>query len=156
MNPTPWIRRALLLGALGAALVAADTPNVQELMTPEEFQASGLAKLSPSELDALNAWLLRYTAHEAPIVRKTSPEVKREAVDTPSPTIHSQIDGAFTGWNGKTLFRLKNGQVWKQRLSGTYRTKLTDPEVEIYQKYFGLYWMKIVETGRSVGVAPAE
>ena len=151
-----WLRTALLLGALGTtAFVSADAPKVQELMTPAEFQASGLDKLSPAELDALNAWLLRYTAVDAPIVRKTSPEVKREAVDTPPPVIHSQIDGTFSGWRGKTLFKLKNGQVWKQRLSGEYRINLTDPEVEIYQKYFGLYWMKIVATGRSVGVSPA-
>ena len=151
-----WPRAALLLGVLSAGFASADAPKVQDLMTPAEFHASGLDKLSPVELDALNTWLLRYTAVDAPVVRKTSPEVKREAADTPPQVIHSQIDGKFSGWSGKTLFKLKNGQVWKQRLSGDYRTTLTDPEVEIYQKYFGFYWMKIVETGRSVGVAPAD
>jgi hypothetical protein len=145
----------LLIAVLGAAFVAADTPKVQDLMTPEEFQSSGLDKLTPAELEALNAWLLRYTAHDAPVVRKTSPEVKREVADAKPQVIHSQIEGTFEGWSGKTLFRLKNGQVWQQRLPGTYKASLVEPEVEVYQKYLGFYWLKIVQTGRAVGVAPA-
>jgi hypothetical protein len=39
-------------------------------MTPEEFDASGLEKLSPQEIEALNRWIVRYTAHEAPEVRR--------------------------------------------------------------------------------------
>ncbi len=29
--------------------------------------------------------------------------------------IRAQIVGKFTGWSGKTLFRLTNGQFWMQR-----------------------------------------
>ena len=123
-------------------------------MTPEEFTASGLSKLSPDELAALNAWLVRYTAHDAPVVRQTSPEVKRAVAETPPTVIHTQIDGAFDGWSGKTVFHLKNGQTWKQRLPGSYRVSLQDPEVEIEARTLGFYWMKVVQTGVSVGVAP--
>lgn len=28
--------------------------------------------------------------------------------------IKSQIDGEFTGWDGDTLIKLVNGQVWQQ------------------------------------------
>jgi len=28
--------------------------------------------------------------------------------------IHSQIDGAFNGWDGNTVVKLANGQVWQQ------------------------------------------
>ena len=140
-----------------AVSLSADGPKVQDLMTPEEFDASGLHKLTPAELDALNRWLVRYTAHEAPLVRQMSPEVKKEvATATTAPKIiHSQIDGTFEGWSGKTLFHLKNGQTWRQRLPGTYRVLLTDPEVEISQRALGFYWMKVVSTGISVGVTPA-
>lgn len=137
-----------------AATLAADGPKVQELMTPDEFAASGLDKLTPAELEALNRWLLRYTAHEAPVVRQTSPEVKKEVAATPPKVIHSQIDGNFEGWTGKTLFHLKNGQTWRQRLPGQYRVSLTDPEVEISQRYLGFYWMKVLPTGVSIGVTP--
>lgn len=28
--------------------------------------------------------------------------------------IESHIDGAFTGWSGGALFKLRNGQLWQQ------------------------------------------
>src|SRR6266496_5955870 len=34
--------------------------NIQEMMTPEEFRAAGLNKLSPDELQKLDAWLQGY------------------------------------------------------------------------------------------------
>jgi hypothetical protein len=123
-------------------------------MTPEEFNASGLSKLTPDELAALNAWLIRYTAHDAPVVRQTSPEVKHAVAETPPTVIRTQIDGAFAGWSGKTVFHLKNGQTWRQRLPGTYHASLQDPEVEIAPRTLGFYWMKVIETGQSVGVTP--
>lgn len=32
-----------------------------------------------------------------------------------SDVVESQIDGEFKGWRGETSYRLKNGQVWRQR-----------------------------------------
>ena len=31
-----------------------------------------------------------------------------------SSTIESQIDGTFEGWDGETIFKLTNGQIWQQ------------------------------------------
>lgn len=28
--------------------------------------------------------------------------------------IESQIEGAFTGWSGETIYKLTNGQIWQQ------------------------------------------
>ena len=36
------------------------SPSVQDVMTPGEFKAAGLNKLSPEELQKLNAWLQGY------------------------------------------------------------------------------------------------
>jgi len=156
MNTPRWIAVWWFATSFAATAFAADL-SIQNLMTPDEFDESGLRKLTPAELEALNEWLVRYTAHQAPFVRQTSPDVKKEAaVATPPQTIRTQIDGHFNGWSGKTTFRLKNGQVWRQRLPGVYVASLTDPEVEIYQKALGFYFMKILSTGVSVGVAPAE
>ena len=32
----------------------------------------------------------------------------------PSDVIESQIDGEFEGWEGETIFKLTNGQIWQQ------------------------------------------
>src|SRR2546427_11458076 len=34
--------------------------SIKEMMSPEEFKAAGLNKLSPEELEKLNAWLQGY------------------------------------------------------------------------------------------------
>ncbi len=47
----------LLMPARLAAQVAPDTTAPTAMMTPVQFKAAGLAKLSPDELRALNAWL---------------------------------------------------------------------------------------------------
>ncbi|MFZ6695202.1 hypothetical protein ACO0J1_05425 [Stenotrophomonas acidaminiphila] len=36
--------------------------------------------------------------------------------------IESKIDGEFTGWEGETVFKLMNGQVWQQ-IDGRYKYK---------------------------------
>jgi hypothetical protein len=125
-------------------------PGIEKLMSPEEFSASGLGKLSDDELQALDAWLLRYTAGDAAILRERDPEV-REAVKATE--IISRITGDFTGWNGETLFRLENGQVWRQRLQGKYRYNgPPNPEIRIHRNFLGFYMMTLVEEDKSVGV----
>jgi hypothetical protein len=32
----------------------------------------------------------------------------------PTEVIESQIDGEFKGWDGETIFKLANGQIWQQ------------------------------------------
>jgi hypothetical protein len=64
----------------------------------------------------------------------------------------SKIDGSFTGWAGKTVFNLQNGQVWQQRQSGKYFYPADNPEVEIHQNWAGYYRLKLLATGRSVPV----
>jgi hypothetical protein len=45
------------------------------------------------------------------------PTVAALSVTAPAPggaVVDSHIDGDFTGWDGETVFRLQNGQVWQQ------------------------------------------
>jgi hypothetical protein len=119
-------------------------------MSPEEFSASGLDKLSDKELEALDDWLLLYTAGEAAILREDNTEVREAAKEA---EILTRIEGDFRGWSGDTVFRLENGQVWRQRLQGKYRySGPPNPEVKIQRNFLGFYMMTVVESGKSVGV----
>ena len=125
-------------------------PGIEQLMSPEEFAASGLDKLSAEELQALDDWLLVYTAGEAAILRTDNTEVREAAKET---EITSRIQGDFKGWSGETVFRLENGQVWRQRLQGKYRYRgPANPEVKIHRNFLGFYMMTLVEADKSVGV----
>ncbi len=143
---------ALGLSVFLAAFAVAkdnDRPDIKKLMTAEEYFAAGMDKLNDQEREALNQWLLRYTANEAPLMRKKSKAVKKVAADT---TIKANILPPFKGWDGKTVFRLDNGQIWKQRNSGRRIYKGDDYRVEIKKNMLGFYQLKLLASGATVGV----
>lgn len=151
---------ALMIAALPAAAAAADNasaakqkdfPGIQKLMTADEFARAGLGKLTPEQVRALDDWLVRYTAGEAYVVQTTSEEV-RAAV--PEFRLEARIVPPFSGWSGQTLFRLDNGQVWRQRIKGRYMFSGDDTRVVITRNLLGFYNMTLVSTGRAVGVEP--
>ena len=51
------MRKFMLLALLGSASVASAQAPIEKQMTPEQFKAAGLDKLSPAELANLNSWL---------------------------------------------------------------------------------------------------
>ena len=136
----------LMLATLPA--LAADDPDIRELMTAEEFAASGLGSLSNDQIEAINRWLVRYTAEDAAeLINAGSSD---ETIIRTS--FRSRIDGEFNGWDGPTRFRLQNGQVWETNSTRRYNYSATDPEVEFTRNFMGIYRMRVVDTGRSISV----
>lgn len=151
---TGEIKKTVIFFILGYFLAiswtssADEFPSIESLMSSEEYHSSGLHRLSESEREQLNQWLIKFTANEAPILRKTVSTVRQERVKS----VESSIVGGFSGWNGKSVFNLANGQRWQQRNDSVWRTARENPEVVISRNFFGFYEMKIVGTSRSVGV----
>jgi hypothetical protein len=83
--------------------------SIQELMSEEEFKAAGLNKLSPEELQKLDAWLQGYRETTE---KTTEKKVKRSFFKWEP--IVSRVDGSFGGLKGRTLIKLEDGTVWKQ------------------------------------------
>ncbi len=81
--------------------------HIESLMTVEEFKKCGLNKLSPEEITHLDSWLSSFGKQAA-----TTGETARPS-GTPD-VIESEIDGEFHGWDGETIFKLANGQIWQQ------------------------------------------
>ncbi len=147
----PLLVPVLLSAAcIAAPLIAADSfPGVEKLMSAEQFEAAGLHKLTPAERQALDRWLVSYTAEEAPAMLRSNPEV-RAAEE--SIRIEARINPPFEGWSGETLFYLDNGQVWRQRLRGRYFHRGDDTAVVIEKNLLGFYKMTVVASGKSIGV----
>jgi len=110
--------------------------QIRQFMTPSEFKSCGLEKLSPDELARLDAWLQLYTCQlvEGFASRQTS-------LSTPY-RIDSRITGTFKGWDGETIFKLENGQVWQQSSYGYVSCYSYCPCVSI-QRTNGRYRMKV-------------
>jgi len=73
----------------------------------------------------------------------------------PQPTaatvIESQIDGESNGWEGETIFKLTNGQIWQQTEYYYYYHYAYMPNVLIYNA--GVGWkMKVDGVDKAVGV----
>ena len=118
--------------------------SIQQMMTPEEFKAAGLNKLSPDELQKLDAWLQGYRqVTEQKAEKKATARAERTKMDL----IVSRVDGQFNGLTGRTLIRLEDGTVWKQaNADDRYRAKVTDhPAAAVIHGVFG-YKMQIEGT----------
>ena len=141
---------AVLLSAHSTyASETTDFPGIRQLMSEGQFDNAGLNKLSLEELEALNQWLTEYTANEADVVKSRSLAVKKAAKEE---KIKARIVGEFDGWTGDTVFRLDNGQIWKQRLRGRYDASNERADVVIDKNWMGFYRLTVVSSSRSVGV----
>lgn len=172
------------IGMAGCALAAENVPqaDVRDLMSARQFQQAGLAKLSPQELAALNAWLDQYLQSQArpasvqaaapspaphphttpkpaaPVQPATGAEAGFGAPPAPPPEepetpdrIVSQIDGKFDGFYSGAIFKLANGQVWKETDSRVFKINLDNPKVVIKKVWSG-YLMRLGNYGTQVFV----
>ena len=141
---------AILLATSAIHAQESSFPGIEALMTPEEYEAAGIDKLSEAERDALNRFLIRYTAEDSEVLRNTDEEVIKAVEES---EILSRISGDFKGWSGDTRFNLENGQIWQQRRRGNYRyVGEPNPEVRISKNFMGFYRLEVVESGKSVQV----
>jgi hypothetical protein len=137
---------------LAPGAIAETAPDVRTLMTAEEFKEAGLERLSPSELEALNRWLGHYSVRQASELRPHSEFVKEEVRKVEQEGIRTRIAGEFNGWDGHTVFRLENGQVWQQRQPDKWHYSATSPEVELSRNFMGFWMLRVLDADRSVGV----
>src|SRR4029450_5089016 len=73
--------------------------SIKEMMSPEEFKAAGLNKLSPDELQKLDAWLQGYRQiTEQKAEKKATAPASRTKMDL----IVSRVDGTFNRFTGLT------------------------------------------------------
>lgn len=131
--------------------------DLQQQMSPAEFKAAGLDKLSPAELTALNGWLQGKVAAVAADTREQVREQAREEgrqevivknrgfFDFGSnEPITSTLQGEFRGFGKARKFVLANDQEWEQSddtvLSGVRKT---NPTVSISPGLLGVWYLRV-------------
>ncbi len=163
-------RRALAPAVAAAALAAlawagpapaAAPPRFSGTLSPAQVAALGLDKLSPAELAALDAAvesyrragetaaageaartaIANYRRREEPKqVAQAVAQARREAAEARIERIEATIVGPFSGWSGRTLFELDNGQIWRQVDPDVYYlSPAKGVPVEIYRSSYGSY-----------------
>jgi len=154
-----------------AAVAAEGFSTVEERMTDQEMQQTGLNKLTEHELAELNEWLRRHSvatldnasARPASVVSASGGETRdmrgfenriKDKSQTGDQTIHAHIVGTFDGWQGKgTLFKLDNGMIWKQAENDAFAIKeVENPEITIKKGFLGTWRLSVVGYASTVRV----
>lgn len=172
----------LLVSCAWFAVVGYAADSFLHQLTPAERTAAGLDQLTAEQSAALDQLAQRYAkegsraevakareetkAEVAKVREETKTEVEHQVkkneeskfglTGTKGPTegIKSRLTGTFTGWSGRTLFRLQNGQQWVQAdTSDFYSVAAQDsPEVEVVQSGLGGWKLYLTSNGRWVRV----
>ena len=140
-----WLQRRFDTSAPEAAAV---TDPDSDLATPSGSGSEDVPRNQVTEAE-IEAEVERRVAAELAAVEaaEVAAEEQKEA------PFEAVITNNFTGWNGKSVFVLDNGQVWRQRSgSSRYRHTRGDNTVRFKRSFLGLWTMTVVSTGRAVGV----
>jgi hypothetical protein len=158
-NLSSVLMKKLLLFVLAfsfhlTALGTESFSTLEERMTGKDFSKTGLGKLTDGELAALNNWLKLHSVATPENVTKETPDPENQVEEKQTgKIIRSIVLGDFEGWDKNTLFKLANGQLWKQ---AEYQVYYADPtaevEVEIKQAMMGKWYLSVVGQSREVRV----
>ena len=143
--------------ALASRASGQSTVPLDKLLSPAQYRAAGLRKLTSSERDSLSRYVTDYGQAVAKAlldamlvsstkdsnVRVSAPvrSLATEPIQTEA-VIESRIAGEFKGWDGETIFRLQNGQIWQQALYAYTYHYAYAPPVTIYRSG-GQFKMKV-------------
>ena len=152
--PRPLALTTLAVLALlcGSTTVLAQAPSqassapIEQQMTPEQFKAAGLDKLSAAELANLNAWLnhtiVTETTKAAEVAAQKVKTENRGFFDFGSEEpINGRLAGEFRGFSKGRTYTLEDGQVWQQ-IDDTQMSvrPLASPDVRIKPAMVGNSW----------------
>ena len=160
-----WAKLLLVL-TVGVLIPAMAGASVFKGVPPERRAAAGLDKLTAAELAELESLIVELRA-ESPAASAAAPTKgpawlkalitlrEVEAKPAVAEALESELVGEFTGWTGRTVFRLRNGQVWQQDDRTTrYDAPRQNPRVKIYPGMLGAFWLEVEGIKQPVKVKP--
>ena len=149
--PRPLLPLALLAALALSPLAARAQQPIEREMTPQEFKAAGLDKLSAEELAKLNQWLGRKIDT---VVTEATAQAKDKVEEENRGFFHfgsnepivARMTGQFRGFAKGREFTLDNSQVWRQTDGASLvGVKLDAPEVRITPSIAGNAWYLAVK-----------
>lgn len=160
----PRLRFLALACLLAAPLfaAAAESPShgfssLEETMPYATFRKLGLDKLSPEQLEGLNAWLREHgMPGQAPATPgANAPIAAAPAASAPARAFSSRIAGKFTGWDFDTVLTLENGQQWRVLdHDPVMASPRVNPKVTLEPGMFGSWSLSVEGTPEVAHVVP--
>ena len=98
------------LGCLPTSRAQNEAGGIEQQMTPNEFKAAGLEKLTPAELAKLNGWMQGYREKAVKVAeKKASQRAERQKMSL----IVSRVAGTWNGIGPGEVIQLEDGSKWK-------------------------------------------
>ena len=131
------------LGSAPGARAQAEPAGIQQAMTPEEFRAAGLEKLTPAELGKLNAWI---QGDREKAVKVAEKKVNERAARDKTNLIVSRVDGIWNGIAPGVVIQLEDGSKWKLANSDEhYGGRADHPAVAVWKAGMFGWKMRVSE-----------
>jgi len=125
--------------------------TIFDIMDEKTSVTTGVYKLSAEEKRELAKW---FKHSEKDVIKKEKTKnMGLQVTKSDRQLIQTAIVGETSGWNGKTVFVLENGQKWKQ-IDGSrlYFPSTNNPAVTIQPKSFGSWILHVDGYNRGVKV----
>lgn len=146
-----WLCASLLVTASFTATAQGKGDSLDRLVSAKQQRELGLDKLTPTQRAGVHRLLVdafQLGRGEGPGASRTAPS---RSVAPTSSVIETQIDGDFEGWEGETVVKLMNGQIWQQVDYAYEYHYAFMPNVLIYSTGGG-YKMKVEGVTQAVSV----
>ena len=133
--------------------ISKNTP-IDKLVTPAQRHLMGIKKLTQLEQERLRVHLIEFylNGFKDGEGSRTTGSILGTQRPLSATVIESTIDGEFEGWEGETIVKLENGQIWQQVEYHYHYHYAYRPKVLIYHSD-GTYKMKVEGVNNAVGVA---
>ncbi len=137
----------LSLGWTTGALAQTNGGGIRGAMTPEQFKAAGLEKLTPDELANLNNFLSR--DREQAVAKATEKASKREKLQL----VVSRVDGVISEIKPRQIIRLEDGSTWKvAKTDFQFHGRVDHPAAAAFKSFFG--WKMRIANVAEIYVVP--
>ena len=147
-----WLRQRLSVEE--STQLSNSTPS--PMVASPDVDQSVAASVSDTSDAAMEAEIERRVAIEveAAISQAKEEEAAKEAAREAAlnEPFEAEIVGPFSGWSGKTVSTLSNGQVWRQRTGSDYRHTAKGQTVAVKKNFMGYWTLTVLSSGRTVGV----
>lgn len=149
-----WKIRLFLIGVFFTMVSSASAQTTLDQLVPVNRQKQlGFDKLSAQQRVEVAKLLQEVYQIGEQEGKKAAMDSKQSSAagGVASSVIETQIDGDFEGWEGETIVKLMNGQIWQQTEYYYYYYYTFMPKVLIYRSGGG-YKMKVEGVEKAVSV----
>jgi hypothetical protein len=100
----------VIFGSAIPSVAQANAPW-EQLLARQEQAKLGIASMSAEKRESSGGALLRTFSREQSAAQQAD---RSRGIAAGAGVMETQVDGDFIGWEGQTIVKLSNGQIWRQ------------------------------------------